>query len=56
MTIASFNVRAQRVVESLGFRNVGRFDATTNGQSYEVLVRAEPGVPSSSFVEALEPR
>jgi len=41
VTIASFNVRAQRVVESLGFRNVGRFDALKNGRSYEVLVRHE---------------
>ncbi len=41
VTIASFNLRAQRVVESLGFRNLGRFEATTNGQPYEVLVRPE---------------
>ena len=41
VTIASFNVRAQRVVGSLGFRNVGRFDATTNGWSYEVLMLPE---------------
>jgi ribosomal-protein-alanine N-acetyltransferase len=45
VTIASFNVRAQRVVESLGFRNIGRFDALTNGWSYEVLVR--PAAPAS---------
>jgi RimJ/RimL family protein N-acetyltransferase len=42
MTIATFNVRAQRVVLALGFRNAGSFLATTDGQSYEILVRAEP--------------
>lgn len=42
VTIATFNVRAQRVVTALGFRNVGRFAATTTGASYEVLVRPEP--------------
>jgi len=41
VTIATFNVRAQRVAESLGFHNVGRFRALTNGQSYELLVRPE---------------
>ena len=48
VTIATFNVRAQRVVESLGFRNVGRFDALTNGWSYEVLVRAELPAPKAA--------
>ena len=42
VTIATFNVRAQRVVTALGFRNVGQFAATTTGASYEVLVRPEP--------------
>ena len=42
VTIASFNVRAQRVVAALGFRNAGRFAATTSGRSYEVLIRPEP--------------
>ena len=41
MTVASFNARALRVVESLGFDRVGRFDATTDGRSFEVLVRPE---------------
>jgi ribosomal-protein-alanine N-acetyltransferase len=42
VTIATFNVRAQRVVTALGFRNIGHFAATTNGTSYDVLVRPEP--------------
>jgi ribosomal-protein-alanine N-acetyltransferase len=41
MTIASFNVRARTVVESLGFEPIGRFDASTNGRSYDVLMRIE---------------
>jgi len=41
VTIASFNVRAQRVVESLGFRNVGSFLALADGRSFELLVRPE---------------
>jgi ribosomal-protein-alanine N-acetyltransferase len=40
VTIASYNLRAQRVVEALGFRNVGSFLAASTGQSYEVLTRA----------------
>jgi RimJ/RimL family protein N-acetyltransferase len=44
VTVASFNVRAQRVVESLGFRKVDRFNASTDGRSYEILIRPEhPG-------------
>jgi [ribosomal protein S18]-alanine N-acetyltransferase len=42
VTIATFNIRAQRVVTSLGFHNIGSFAASTNGQSYEVLIRNEP--------------
>jgi ribosomal-protein-alanine N-acetyltransferase len=41
MTIASFNARARAVVESLGFASIGRFDASTNGRSYDVLMRIE---------------
>jgi ribosomal-protein-alanine N-acetyltransferase len=41
MTIASFNARARAVVESLGFESIGRFDASTNGRSYDVLMRVE---------------
>jgi [ribosomal protein S18]-alanine N-acetyltransferase len=43
MTIATFNVRAQRVVEGIGFRPIGSFQAATDSRSYELLVRPEPG-------------
>jgi [ribosomal protein S18]-alanine N-acetyltransferase len=39
VTIASFNVRAQRVVTSLGFRHTASFRATTDGRSFEILLR-----------------
>jgi [ribosomal protein S18]-alanine N-acetyltransferase len=39
VTVASFNLRALRVVEALGFRRVDSFHATTNGRSYEILTR-----------------
>jgi RimJ/RimL family protein N-acetyltransferase len=42
VTIATFNVRAQRVVEALGFRDIGSFRALADGRSYEMLVRSEP--------------
>jgi ribosomal-protein-alanine N-acetyltransferase len=42
VTIATFNVRAQRVVRSLGFRNAGSFRALADGRSYEMLIRSEP--------------
>lgn len=41
MTIATFNARALRVVGSLGFAKVGSFNASTDGRSYEVVVRSE---------------
>lgn len=41
VTVASFNQRALRTVEPLGFVRTDRFDATTNGRSYEILVRHE---------------
>lgn len=41
VTVASFNARALRTVESLGFVRVGRFDAARDGRSFEVLVRPE---------------
>ena len=41
VTVASFNLRALRTVEGLGFERVGRFDAATDGRSFEVLVRPE---------------
>jgi ribosomal-protein-alanine N-acetyltransferase len=41
VTVASYNARALRVVESLGFGNAGSFSAATDGRSFEVLVRPE---------------
>jgi [ribosomal protein S18]-alanine N-acetyltransferase len=41
VTIAAFNTRARRVVESLGFEWVASFDATTNGARFDVLMREE---------------
>jgi [ribosomal protein S18]-alanine N-acetyltransferase len=38
VTVASFNVRARRVVETLGFRPVSTFLATTDGRRYDILV------------------
>jgi RimJ/RimL family protein N-acetyltransferase len=37
VTVASFNARARRVVESLGFQFVARFKSTMNGEEYDVL-------------------
>jgi RimJ/RimL family protein N-acetyltransferase len=39
VTVAGFNARALRVVESLGFSATDRFEATTDGRSYVILVR-----------------
>jgi RimJ/RimL family protein N-acetyltransferase len=47
MTIATFNLRAQRVVQGLGFRHTGSFLATADGRSYEMLIRAEPAAASA---------
>lgn len=41
MTVASFNTRALRVVTSLGFYPVSNFAATTDGRSFQILVRQE---------------
>jgi [ribosomal protein S18]-alanine N-acetyltransferase len=41
VTVASFNVRALRVVTSLGFRPVSSFAATTDGRRFEILIRPE---------------
>jgi len=41
VTVASFNARALRVVEALGFGATDRFEATTNGRGYVILVRPE---------------
>jgi [ribosomal protein S18]-alanine N-acetyltransferase len=39
VTVASFNARAQRVVTSLGFEHLARFEASTDGRPYDVFVR-----------------
>lgn len=41
VTVASFNARALRVVEALGFHRIGHFDAASDGRSFEVLIRPE---------------
>jgi ribosomal-protein-alanine N-acetyltransferase len=43
VTVASFNLRALRTVESLGFERVASFAAARDGRPFEVLVRAEHG-------------
>ena len=45
VTIATFNVRARRVVQSLGFGHVASFHATTDGRGYEILNRPEGTAP-----------
>ena len=41
VTVASFNARARRTVESLGFEVVGSFAARHDGRPFDVLVRDE---------------
>lgn len=41
VTVASFNTRARRTVESLGFEVVGSFAARRDGRPFDVLVRDE---------------
>ncbi len=41
VTVAAFNGRALRVVEALGFSATDRFEATTDGRGYVILVRPE---------------
>ena len=48
VTIATFNIRAQRVVSSLGFRNIGQFQATADGRGYEILIRPEPAADAAA--------
>lgn len=38
-TIAAFNVRAQKAAMSIGFQPIATFSATTNGETFVVLVR-----------------
>lgn len=39
-TVATFNVRAQRVIAAVGFRPAGTFSATADGRGYGIWVRA----------------
>jgi ribosomal-protein-alanine N-acetyltransferase len=41
VTVASFNARARRTVESLGFRRTDSFRAARDGREFDVLVRPE---------------
>lgn len=41
VTIAAFNLRAQRVVTALGFQQTGSFRASSDGRDYHILVRQE---------------
>jgi ribosomal-protein-alanine N-acetyltransferase len=43
VTIAAFNVRAQRVVTALGFRPAGTFRGAVTGRDYVILVRPAEG-------------
>lgn len=40
VTVASFNMRAQRVITSLGFAHRARFSASADGTPYDVFTRA----------------
>ena len=41
VTVASFNARALRTVESLGFQRIGAFEASRDGREFIVLTRQE---------------
>jgi ribosomal-protein-alanine N-acetyltransferase len=41
VTIATFNVRAQRVIAALGFHQIDTFLATADGRSYGIWIRPE---------------
>ncbi len=41
LTVAEFNARALRVVRDLGFADASRFEASTDGRGYLILVRRE---------------
>jgi [ribosomal protein S18]-alanine N-acetyltransferase len=45
VTVASFNARALRVVEALGFSPVEEFRAGTDGRLYRILIRPESTQP-----------
>ena len=41
VTIATFNQRAQRVVQALDFQQAGSFRGSADGRSYDILIRQE---------------
>jgi ribosomal-protein-alanine N-acetyltransferase len=41
MTVASFNNRALRTVQSLGFERMGSFEAAHDARNFDVLIRSE---------------
>lgn len=41
VTVASFNLRALRTVQSLGFVRIAQFHASPTGQPFDVLIRSE---------------
>lgn len=43
VTVATFNVRAQRVIAAHGFRQAGTFSASTSGLDYGIWIRSEAG-------------
>ena len=43
VTVAAFNARAMKTVESLGFVRVATFEATLDGREFVVLMRPEAG-------------
>jgi [ribosomal protein S18]-alanine N-acetyltransferase len=45
VTVATFNVRAQRVIAALGFRQTGTFPAATDGRSYGIWIRSRGELP-----------
>ena len=51
VTVASFNVRARRAVESVGFRPVAHFRATTDGSEFDVL-RLDDDAPARAIYRA----
>lgn len=48
VTIATFNVRAQRVFTALGFHQIDTFLARADGRSYGIWIRPEAGRASSA--------
>jgi len=45
VSVASFNNRALRTVQSLGFQRVGSFQAARDARSFDVLIRIEGPAP-----------